>query len=366
MKIELNQISVRDVLKGYKDSNEDGVTAYDGKLNIRPQYQREFIYKDKQRNAVITTIMKGFPLNVMYWIINNYGRYEVLDGQQRTISIGQYINGDYSLDEKFFHNLTTVEQNKILDYKLMIYFCEGTEREKLDWFEIINTYGEKLTPQEIRNAIYMGSWLSDAKIKFSKTNCVAYGLANSGNRPLLTGSPIRQEYLETVLSWISDDKIEYYMGKHQHDKNADELWLYFQNVIQWVRKTFPNYRREMKIVPWGELYNCCTNKELDPNILENEILRLMDNEDVTNKSGIYSYLIKNDEKFLSIRTFPNSIKREIYERQNHRCPFCDANKEYEISDMEADHITPWHEGGTTTKDNCQMLCKKHNRDKSGK
>ena len=233
MKIDLHKITIRKVIAGFKDSAEEGVTAYDDKLNIRPKYQREFVYKEKQRNAVIETIKNSFPLNVMYWMIRDDGGFEVLDGQQRTISIGQYVTGDFSLNDRFFHNLTKEEQDKILDYELMIYFCEGTDKERLDWFRIINIAGEKLTDQEIRNAVYTGPWLSDAKLKFSKSNCAAYLLANDDGQ-LVSGSPIRQEYLETALSWINDGKIEDYMAKHQHDKSADELWDYFQNVIAWV------------------------------------------------------------------------------------------------------------------------------------
>jgi len=235
MKIDLHKITIRKAIAGYKESaKEGGVTAYEGRLNIRPKYQREFVYKEKQRNAVIETIKNSFPLNVMYWMIRDDGGYEVLDGQQRTISIGQYVTGDFSLGDRFFHNLTKEEQDKILDYELMIYFCEGTDKERLDWFRIINIAGEKLTDQEIRNAVYTGPWLSDAKLKFSKSNCAAYLLANDGGQ-LVSGSPIRQEYLETTLSWINDGKIEDYMAKHQHDRNADELWQYFQDVIACVR-----------------------------------------------------------------------------------------------------------------------------------
>src|SRR5665647_1089074 len=247
MKIELHKILIREVIGGYKDSAEEGVTAFGGKLDIRPKYQREFVYKDKQRNAVIETIKNSFPLNVMYWMIREDGGYEVLDGQQRTISIGQYVNGDFSLNDRFFHNLTDEEQNQILNYELMIYFCEGTDKERLDWFRIINIAGEKLYEQELRNAVYTGSWLSDAKLKFSKSNCAAYLLANDGGQ-LVSGSPIRQEYLQTALSWINGSRIEDYMAKHQHDASADELWEYFQNVIAWVRATFTNYRREMSSV----------------------------------------------------------------------------------------------------------------------
>ena len=363
MKIDLHKIKVRKVVDGYKDSREEGVVSYGGKLDIRPKYQREFVYKEKQRDAVIETIKNNFPLNVMYWMIREDGGYEVLDGQQRTISIGQYFNGDFSLNDRFFHNLTKEEQDKILDYELMIYFCEGTDKERLDWFRIINIAGEKLTDQEIRNAVYTGPWLSDTKLKFSKTNCVAYLLANDGGA-LVSGSPIRQEYLETALSWINDGKIEDYMAKHQHDKKADELWDYFQDVIAWTRNIFPNYRREMNNVPWGELYNELKDKKLNAAKLEAEIKKLMQDEDVTKKSGIYPYVLNRQERYLSIRAFTDNMKREAYERQNGICPFC--KKKYDISEMEADHITPWHEGGKTITENCQMLCKEHNRTKSGK
>ncbi len=363
MKIDLQKIKIRKVVTGYKDSAEEGVVAYGGKLDIRPKYQREFVYKEKQRDAVIETVKKGFPLNVMYWMIRDDGGYEVLDGQQRTISIGQYVTGDFSMNNRFFHNLTKEEQDKILDYELMIYLCEGTDKERIDWFTVINTYGEKVNEQEIRNAVYTGPWLSDAKLKFSKSNCAAYLLANDGGQ-LVSGSPIRQEYLETALSWINDGKIEDYMAKHQHDKDANELWEYFQKVIEWARKTFPNYRREMSGVSWGELYNEFKGKKFDSKKLEKEITELMQDEDVTKKSGIYEYVLNGSERALNIRAFTDKQKREAYESQKGICAKC--KKHFEIEEMEADHIKPWHEGGKTIATNCKMLCKQDNRTKSGK
>lgn len=363
MKIELHTIPIREVVADYKDSAEEGVVAYDGKLDIRPKYQREFVYTGKQRDAVLETIKNDFPLNVMYWVKTDQGNFEVLDGQQRTISIGQYINGDFSLNDRFFHNLTDEEQNQILDYELMIYFCEGTDKERLDWFRIINIAGEKLTDQELRNAVYTGPWLSDAKLKFSKTNCVAYLLANDGGS-LVKGSPIRQEYLETALSWINDGEVADYMAKHQHDPNADELWKYFQDVVAWVRKTFTNYRKEMAGVNWGELYNQFKDKKLNANKLEAKIAELMQDEDVTKKSGIYPYVITGEEKYLNIRTFTDKQKRETYEKQKGICVKCEEH--FDLDEMEADHIKPWHEGGQTISRNCQMLCKDCNRTKSGK
>ena len=360
MKIELHEITVRDVAEKYVDNAEEGVVGYNGKLNIRPKYQREFVYDDKKRNAVIDTIFKDFPLNVMYWVKNEDGSFEVLDGQQRTISFCQYIQSDFSVDNRAFHNLTNTEQEKILNYKLMIYFCEGNDKEKLDWFKIINIAGEKLTDQELRNAVYTGTWLTNAKSIFSKSNCAAYLLS----KDYVNGSPIRQEVLETALSWISKGEIEKYMSAHQHDPNANELWTYYRNVIEWVKLTFTTYRKEMKGIDWGSLYDKFKDEMFDTKKLEKKIQSLMMDDEVTAKKGIYPYVLTHNEKYLNIRAFSESQKREAYERQKGVCPVC--KKKWKIEEMEADHITPWHLGGKTSAENCQMLCKDDNRRKSGK
>lgn len=360
MKIELKEITVRELTDGYVDNDEAGVFGYGGKLDIRPPYQREFIYKDKQRDAVIDTITKDFPLNVMYWAVREDGNYEVIDGQQRTISVCQYVEGDFAFKNRYFHNLQNDEKDHILNYKLMIYFCSGTDSERLEWFKTINIAGEKLTDQELRNAVYSGPWVTDAKRHFSKNQCPAYGLGGD----YLTGTPIRQDYLETVIRWLSNDDIEGHMAENQHKSNANSLWLYFQSVIAWVQATFPIYRREMKGIAWGDLYNQFKDQEFDPKKLESEISRLMEDEDVTNKKGIYSYVLDGKEKHLNIRAFSDNQKRAAYERQNGVCPEC--GEHFEIEEMEGDHITPWHEGGKTSAENCQMLCKEDNRRKSGK
>jgi len=358
MKIELHEITVCEVAKNYVDNNEEGVIGYDGKLNIRPKYQREFVYDEKMRNAVIDTIQKDFPLNVIYWVRNEDGTFEVLDGQQRIISFCQYVKGDYSIDNRAFHNLTSTEQKQIQDYKLMVYFCEGNEKEKLDWFKIINIAGVKLTDQELRNAVYTGTWLTAAKTIFSKSNCAAYLLA----KDYVNGSPIRQDILETALSWISAGEIEKYMSIHQHDPNANELWAYFKNVIDWVRLTFTTYRHEMKGVGWGNLYNTYKDKLFDTVKLEQEIQALMMDDDVTKKSGIYPYVLTRKEQYLNIRAFSENQKREAYERQKGICPKC--GKHFELKEMESDHITPWIKSGKTNSENCQMLCLEDNRRKS--
>lgn len=370
MKIELYEIKVREIVNGYIDNQESGVVGYGGKLDIRPPFQREFVYNEKERNAVIETINKGFPLNVMYWSKNG-DSYELLDGQQRTLSICQYVNGDFSVDFKGFNNLPSDLQDKILDYKLMIYICEGTPSEKLDWFKIINIAGVKLTDQELRNSQYTGAWLFDAKRYFSKTGCPAYQLAEK----YINGSPIRQDYLETVLDWISSDEginIEDYMSKHQFDDDANALWMYFESVIDWIKRLFPKYRKEMKGIKWGILYNKYRNNSYNSSKLEKRIGELMIDDEVVNKKGIYEYLLSGDEKYLNLRSFSDAQKLHVYQKQGGKCPRClsfnkpTKDKIWNIEEMEGDHIIPWHLGGKTEEVNCQMLCRTCNREKGGR
>jgi len=364
MKIELKQIKIRDLVDGYENDDETGrVVAYGGKLDIRPPYQREFIYKDKQRDAVIETVRQGFPLNVMYWALREDGSFEVIDGQQRTISICQYVAGDFSYLFKHFHNLQKDEQEQILDYELMVYVCDGTDSEKLKWFETINIAGEELTKQELRNAVYAGPWLADAKRYFSKNGCLAQKIAAD----YLNGSAIRQDYLETALKWISKNSVDVYMAKHQHDVNANALQQYFRSVIDWVETTFkPTKERKkiMKGVEWGVLYDKYKDNIYDFKMIDNEVARLVKDDDVTNKRGIYPYVLTGDERYLSIRAFTENQKIKAYERQLGICPIC--KKHFEITEMEADHIMPWSEGGPTIDINCQMLCRNCNRRKSDK
>ncbi len=372
MRIELHQIPIREVVKGYRDDAEAGVVGYGGMLDIRPPYQREFVYKNKQRDAVINTVFKGFPLNVFYWVENEDDTLEVLDGQQRTLSICQYHAGDFSLmvngNRKAFQNLTEDERERFLDYELMVYFCEGTDSEKLDWFRIVNIAGEKLTDQELLNAVYAGPWLTHAKSIFSKTGGAAYGLGEK----YLTGAPIRQDYLETALKWISGGKVEDYMSAHQHDQNANELWTYFRNVINWVQDTFTVYRREMKGLPWGPLFDEHHERFLDTAELEAEIATLMQDSEVQARKGIYQYVLTRDEKHLNLRQFNENERRAAYERQRGRCfngTKCktpgnsDGQEVFDIAKMDADHIIPWSKGGKTTAENCQMLCIACNRSK---
>lgn len=365
MEIKLQEISIRDLVAGYENLGENGVCAYNGKLDIRPPYQREFIYKTEQQQAVIKTILKKYPLNSMYWATRDDGRFELIDGQQRTLSICEYVTGNFSMyfdGEKrpqYFLNLPLDMQNDILNYKLIVYICTGSQSEKFDWFRIINIAGERLTEQEIRNAVYAGSFVTEAKKKFSKSTCVAYKLG----KDYMSGSPIRQEYLETAIAWINEgsyahDKVSENMAIHQHDENADDLWSYYKKVIYWIEENFSKKRREMKFVPWGEIYNLYKDMEFSSRELEENVSRLMNDEDVQNKPGIYSYVFDHDERHLNLRTFDDNMKHEVYETQNGYCMLC--NEYFKIEEMDIIQIVPWSQGGRTTIENCQILCKKCN------
>jgi hypothetical protein len=368
MQIEQRDVSIRDLANGYADDGEGGVRGLSGTLDIRPPFQREFVYKDKQRNAVIETVMQHFPLNVMYFAVRDDGTFEVMDGQQRTISICQYVTGEYSINQRSFANLPQDKQDEILDYKLLVYFCEGTPSEKLDWFRTINIAGERLTDQELRNAVYHGPWVTDAKKWFSRTA----GPAVVAGENYVTGSAIRQELLETALKWIclrdDLDFIESYMDKVRSQPNATELWTYFQQVISWAKSTFPVTRKQLTAVRWGELYKKHGSNFPDGNALEQRVSELMSDEDVENKVGIYSYVLDNDERHLTIRAFNTKQRTEAFERQKGFCsnPSLSGHSQqqkFDIDQMEADHITPWSKGGATTSENCQMLCRDCNRRK---
>lgn len=369
METKMHEIPIKEIFRydkrqkkcqGYIDNDENGVYGMEGKLNIRPEYQREFVYEPKLQNAVIDSIQEEWPLGLLYFVEHKDGALEILDGQQRLISIGQYISGNFSVEGKYFHNLEENQQDQILNYKLLVSFCKGPPSEIIELFQRINTVGKKLSAQEGRNAIYHGPWLSSARRYFSKNGCLAYQIANN----LLKGNCIRQDYLETVIKWISGGNIEGYMAKHQHDIDAKPLRKYFEDVIEWVKWIFSNYSPEMKGVPFGPLYNTYKDNKYDLNKIEKEIGNLMQDKDVTKKSGIYSYIFTRDETQLNIRTFDDNDKREVYEQQKGECKLC--GDYFEIEDMEADHIDPWSKGGKTTIDNCQMLCLHCNRTKGSK
>lgn len=386
MIIEELKYKVKDIARGYKDDDENGIVAFSGFLDVRPPYQREFVYSDDKQKKVIDTIIKGYPLNVFYWSTTSLsGYYELLDGQQRTISICKFVNNEYSIEyngiDVTFSNLPSNIQSDILNYELSIYKCDGSDSEKLAWFETINIASEALTPQELRNAVYTGTWLSDAKRYFSKTNCPAVSLAGD----YIKGIPNRQEILELALKWVANRdnlKIEGYMDAHKNDRDASDLWNYFRDVIDWVKTTFGMSTLDLKGVQWGILYNKYSEKRYVDNRgnitcfidsiegqhtreeLAAEILRLNDDDEITSRVGIFEYVLSGDERKLSVRKFPDKIKIKKFHQQGGCCALC--KKPFDISQLSADHITPWSKGGKTVEGNCQLLCVSCNSRKSNK
>ena len=373
MKIEQINVTVGEVVKGYVNNEEQGVRGYDGLLDIRPPYQREFIYNDKEQQAVINTVLHGYPLNVMYWVKRNDDAecpYEVMDGQQRTLALCEYVAGKYSFEFKNFFNQPADIQKRILDYPLTVYVCEGEHSEKLEWFKTINIAGKPLYEQEILNAIYAGPFVSDAKRHFSKSNCGAYKLG----KDLVNGSPIRQDFLKVALNWMAEHEQREgkaqsrvsYMAQHQHDPNANNLWTYFQNVLNWAITNFEmkKFKKIMKGLDWALYYDKYHDKTLDTVEMAKQISALMRDSEIQRLSGIIPYVLTGDEQLLDLRAFPEDIKLAVWEKQNHICPLC--GKEYDFEFMEGDHIKPWREGGRTVIENCQMLCRDCNRHKGAK
>lgn len=363
MKIKLNEIKIKDLFKGYENLDEEGVVAYSGNLNVRPKYQREYIYETENRDAVIRTLLQNFPLNVMYWAKNNDGTFEIIDGQQRTISICMYLNNEFSINEKYFHSLSAKEKELIENYKLQVYICEGDEQEKLDWFKTINIAAKPLFEQELRNAIYSGTFVTDAKRIFSKKSSEI--LKEWVN--YIDGNAIRQEILQRVLDWVSKNEgitINEYMSKHQLKKDAKHLKNEFENIMNWVKLNFKVYRNEMKKVEWGPLYFNHKDDILDPDEIEKDVKSLYEDYYIQRKKGIYEYILNNDERVLKLRTFDEKTKATVYERQDHKCAYC--GKIFEKNKMHADHKIPWSEGGSTEIENCQMLCVECNLKKSNK
>ena len=365
MKISLQYIKVKDIFNGYIDKDDDGVYGYGGKLDIRPAYQRNFVYNESQSREVIYTILKNFPLNIMYWVKTADNKFEVLDGQQRTLAIMQFLDHKYDivLNGKSYYcdSLPDDLYERLINYELFIYICEGETSEKLEWFNIVNLTGVKLTDQELRNSAYTGKWLSDAKYHFSKRNCAAYSLGKN----YFNGDPNRQELLEIALKGLSgskDESIVKYMSDHSHNDDADELWQYYQDVIHLIEKIFTNYRKEMKGLDWCSYYNKYKDNTYNSTQIEKSISNLMQDDDVTSKKGIYLYILTGQEKYLNIREFPERDKRSAYERQKGKCAIC--KKTFDYSEMHGDHIKAWSKGGKTEPSNCQMLCTKCNLQKS--
>ena len=388
-------IKVKDLVAGYSNYGVDGVYALGGNLEVRPPYQREFVYDSKQQSAVIDSILHDYPIGIMYICKKADGTYECLDGQQRTISICEFtknavlvnINGN----SQTYSSLQTMNSQKIqdfLDYDLIIAECEGTDDEKLEWFERINTSGEPLTPQELRNAIYSGPWVTEAKKYFSHDKCAAYHKTEKNFGKLIkvadkrydkaTGSVCeRQGWLEQVILWkceydgmdISDKDavIKEYMALHRNNPAADDLTVYFENMVEWIKRNF-KYHALMEKCDWGHLYNLYHDIDLKQAETDAYIVNLLDNakkDGITNPIGIYEFLFDGNASHLSDRAFTSKeMKLAKWDAQGHKCAIC--GQDYPLEDLAADHKLPWAKGGTTTEDNLQMLCAVCNGQKTSK
>lgn len=381
------EYTVEDICRGFTyDENEGkGLYGMNGKLTIQPEYQRNYIYGDGKKDlAVIESILKGYPIGLIYFNQREDGQLEVLDGQQRITSLGRFYNAQFSimLGEKkapfTFKALAEDLQRKILDTPLLIYICEGTESEIREWFQTINIAGVPLNDQELLNAVYSGPFVTAARKVFS----------NSGNTSVqqwehyIRGNVKRQDYLATALDWVSQGNVREYMAAHRHDEGITELQNYFNSVIAWTETLFYTKEPHFRGVSWGRLYETYHNTPYDHDKIHARLAELLADEAVRKKENIPEYLLGGEvePQLLEIRLFDDSTKRSAYERQTQEakahgvsnCPACafseGKNKEriWSLKDMDADHITAWSKGGTTTSDNCQMLCKTHNRQKGNR
>jgi len=350
-------ITVRELTRDYINNDNEGVRAYNNQLDVRPPYQREYKYEGKAQEMVIDTILKGMPLQQMYWAKDEEGNLSVLDGQQRTISICDFTKSKFSItwneDTHYFHSLPTDLQELINNYEIEINLVEGTQTELLKWFERINIAGVALKDQELKNAMYVGTWLHSAKQYFSKRDCPVH----LDYKDYLKGSAIDQDYLEQAIKWINKGDITEYMAKHQHDKDAQPLYDYIERVFTWVKHIFPTYHKDMKGQDWGNLYN--EYSHITTPFTDEQLNTLRVDEEVTKHRGIYPYLVTGDPKTLSLRAFS---KRDITKYTAEHGTKCNICKEEEAT--QADHIEPWSRGGATIYDNLQMLCRKCNGTKS--
>lgn len=380
------EITVADICEGfvYNELEGKGLFGLSGQLTIQPEYQRNYIYADGKKDvAVMESILKGYPLGLIYFVKVNENQFEVLDGQQRITSFGRYVTNKFAIKdengmEQYFDGIAKDKQKKIVDTKLLIYECEGEESEIKDWFRTINIAGVPLNNQEVNNAIFSGPFVTLAKEEFS----------NSQNANIqkwsayIKGTVNRQEYLERALDWVSKGKIVDYMSRHRYDRNINELKIYFNSVIDWVSGVFTDVEKEMCGLEWGRLYEEYHKKAYDPKKVSAEVQKLYADPYVKNRKGIFEYILGGsvDTKLLDVRVFDDAIKKKVYNTQTanaelkgeSNCPLCavghDANKSkiWKPADMDADHVAAWSKGGTTDIKNCQMLCKTHNRAKGNR
>lgn len=379
-------LTVKDINEGfvYNEYEGKGLFGWNGKLTIQPEYQRNYIYADGKKDvAVIESLLKEYPLGLLYFVKVGEDKYEILDGQQRVTSFGRYITGKFAVKdengmEQYFDGLSEYKKNKILNAPLTIYICEGEESEIKEWFKTINIVGVPLNNQELLNAIYSGPFVTMAREEFS----------NSSNAYIqkwsayIKGDVNRQDYLATALNWVSKGNIDSYMSLHRYDTNINELKTYFNSVIDWISSVFKDVKSDMRGLPWGEFYEKYHRNSYDASIVSKKLCELYADQSVTNTKGIYEYILGGcvDTKLLEIRVFDDNIKRVVYEQQTNtakaknisNCPLCalgnDNNKIkiWEFREMDADHVTAWSKGGATNSKNCQMLCITHNRSKGNR
>lgn len=378
--------TVADICDGfvYNELEAKGLFGMGGQLTIQPEYQRNYIYADGKKDvAVIDSVLKGYPLGVIYFVKTVDGRYEVLDGQQRITSLGRFFNGKLAIiDEnglpQSIGSIAKEKREKFLSTELLIYECEGTEAEIKEWFRTINIAGIPLNVQELLNAVYSGPFVTAAKAVFSNTQNSKMQMWGA----YISGSANRQEIFATALDWVSKGNVETYMKDHRFSSNITELTNYFNSVIDWVRGVFPVVESEMRGLEWGSLYEKYHSKPYNPAYMVQRIKELFLDPYVRNRRGVFEYLLGGecDTKLLDIRIFDEATKRAVYSRQTEEamkggisnCPYCaighDANatKIWKQSDMDADHVAAWSKGGVTDISNCQMLCKHHNRAKGNR
>ena len=371
-------VTVRKLVEGYSYDNETGeIRCFGGRLNPRPSYQREFVYSLEDQSKVFSTLKRSFPLGIMYWCDAGDGTYELVDGQQRTLSICHIVDNDVSIEINdvniYFRDLPESEQEQILDQELLVYVCVGNLDEKMDWFSTINIAGKELTIQELRSAVYSGPFVSDAR-RYFVSGADGNALSN-GYDVFVKNKVIRQELLGQVLGWHADfemtdsgksgDKlIRAYLAKHRRDENAKELFSYYEEVLDWANYIFgTKYKKELPKVEWGILYNKYHTKTVSPREVQKRVDELMENPEITKKSAIFEYVFSGDEKILSPRTFDDATKRSKFEEQEHKCAYC-GNEIPDLKSAHADHIVPWSKGGKTEYGNLQILCVKCNCKKS--
>lgn len=377
---------IKDICDGfvYNELEGKGLYGLGGKLTIQPEYQRNYIYADGKKDvAVIESIMSGYPLGLIYFNKVGDDKYEVLDGQQRITSFGRFVTNKFAVKdsngmEQYFSGLSKDMQDKILDAPLTIYICEGEESEIKNWFKTINIAGIPLNEQELCNAIYSGPFVTAAKAEFSNSQNANIQKWNA----YIAGAVNRQDFLKTALDWVSDGNIENYMSSHRRDDNINELKAYFNTVIDWAAATFLDIKSEMRGLDWDDLYRKYHNRPYDPNELSGQIEELYSDPYIKNRKGIFEYVLDgcNNPSLLDVRIFDDATKRKVYtdqtilakEKGESNCPLCaighEANRTriYSLSEMDADHVTAWSKGGDTDEENCQMLCKTHNRAKGNR